>query len=750
MSAGPATIRVTPRLERSGGDRSEELSEPGRRLIRLSSFAALGAYGVIRWATLLSPAPSGRLLGLLALAVGLAGTVPLLRRYGRAPAVVAAFALCLLALPMAGLPWHDFVHVHLAVGARELANGLSGLPSSFVPYGGPSHAVRLVIVLGAAVLLLDGAMVLAFAPGSFGDGRRAGAALPLIALAVVPSTLVRPQLPYLQGLVLFGLLVGFLWGERARREGAGAAIILLGVAGVAGAVIAPRLDQHRPWVNYRAWAGTLARPRADAFSWDQNYGPLHWPRTGHVVLTVTALHGDYWKAEDLDVFNGTGWVAGPVNAPPLPAPRASSRRRWTQTIEVHDSGMRSSAVIAAGSAAAPDFVPGAVQPGTGAGTWSASRPLVPGDRYVVRTYSPRPSADQLARAGGRYPNGDLVPYLTLTLPIAAPSGPATSEVQFAAFHSTGPSLAAQIVSRSAYAPVYALAQRMAADAATPYAYAKAITRYLSAGYAYNENPPVRRYPLVSFLFKDKLGYCQQFSGAMALLLRMGGVPARVAAGFTSGAPVSGHRWVVTDIDAHAWVEAWFPKYGWVRFDPTPTAAPALGGNSPAPSLKNLPGESNAVTPAPRRAASPGTVPTRAHQGGSAAGASLWLIVPGVFLLGALTLLAAGLVAPEPSPEDRLRELERALARTGRPLGSDVTLAMLEQRFHDSPGAAGYIRALRLRRFAQSSAPLTPSGRRALREQLRQGLGLTGGLRALWALPPRLGTRLRRRAGRLDS
>ena len=47
---------------------------------------------------------------------------------------------------------------------------------------------------------------------------------------------------------------------------------------------------------------------------------------------------------------------------------------------------------------------------------------------------------------------------------------------------------------------------------------------------------------------------------MALLLRMGGVPARVASGFTSGAlDTTSHTWQVSDIDAHAWVEAWFPQ-----------------------------------------------------------------------------------------------------------------------------------------------------------------------------------------------
>ena len=55
---------------------------------------------------------------------------------------------------------------------------------------------------------------------------------------------------------------------------------------------------------------------------------------------------------------------------------------------------------------------------------------------------------------------------------------------------------------------------------------------------------------------------------MALMLRFLGIPARVAAGFTSGKREEG-GWTVTDHNAHAWVEVWFPGYGWLGFDPTP-------------------------------------------------------------------------------------------------------------------------------------------------------------------------------------
>jgi hypothetical protein len=57
---------------------------------------------------------------------------------------------------------------------------------------------------------------------------------------------------------------------------------------------------------------------------------------------------------------------------------------------------------------------------------------------------------------------------------------------------------------------------------------------------------------------------------MALMLRLLGIPSRVAVGFTSGTYDADEKeWVVADTNAHAWVEVWFPRYGWIPFDPTP-------------------------------------------------------------------------------------------------------------------------------------------------------------------------------------
>jgi len=94
-------------------------------------------------------------------------------------------------------------------------------------------------------------------------------------------------------------------------------------------------------------------------------------------------------------------------------------------------------------------------------------------------------------------------------------------------------------------------------------------------------------------------------------------------------------------------------------------------------------------------------------------------------------------------DDLLAELEQALSRSGRPIAGGVTLAALEHTFRSSEDAAAYIRSIRLSRFAGRSEQPTTAQRRALRAQLRLGLGLLGRLRALWALPPQIG-----RSGRL--
>ncbi len=74
--------------------------------------------------------------------------------------------------------------------------------------------------------------------------------------------------------------------------------------------------------------------------------------------------------------------------------------------------------------------------------------------------------------------------------------------------------------------------------------------------------------LKEFLFRSKIGYCEQYASAMAILARAAGIPSRVAIGYTAGFQSGDYRSITTQ-DAHAWVEVFFPAQGWVTFDPTP-------------------------------------------------------------------------------------------------------------------------------------------------------------------------------------
>jgi transglutaminase-like putative cysteine protease len=65
------------------------------------------------------------------------------------------------------------------------------------------------------------------------------------------------------------------------------------------------------------------------------------------------------------------------------------------------------------------------------------------------------------------------------------------------------------------------------------------------------------------------GFCEQFASAMAVMLRTLHIPARVATGFTAGAPMGNGTYRVTTEELHAWVEVPFSGYGWLPFEPTP-------------------------------------------------------------------------------------------------------------------------------------------------------------------------------------
>ncbi len=145
------------------------------------------------------------------------------------------------------------------------------------------------------------------------------------------------------------------------------------------------------------------------------------------------------------------------------------------------------------------------------------------------------------------------------------------------------------------------------------------------------------------------GYCEQYAGAMAVLVRAAGVPARVVLGYTPGQEQADGSRLITSADAHAWVEVFYDGPGWVTFDPTPisgaravdlpwatraddaatgpsagAAAPTGGAAAPSAQLDR----DDAATPALAAAADPG-LPWRsiAAWGGGTGGVLALLAVP---------------------------------------------------------------------------------------------------------------------------
>jgi transglutaminase-like putative cysteine protease len=134
--------------------------------------------------------------------------------------------------------------------------------------------------------------------------------------------------------------------------------------------------------------------------------------------------------------------------------------------------------------------------------------------------------------------------------------------------------------------VRALTSGVIAGATSPYDRAIALQQWFTDPgnrFRYDLDPepaPAGEDLLQDFLLSSRRGFCEQYATAMAAMLRVAGVPSRVAVGFTHGSLVPGsakdgaRTFSVSTHDAHAWPEAWFAGTGWVRFEPTPAESGA--------------------------------------------------------------------------------------------------------------------------------------------------------------------------------
>ena len=124
-----------------------------------------------------------------------------------------------------------------------------------------------------------------------------------------------------------------------------------------------------------------------------------------------------------------------------------------------------------------------------------------------------------------------------------------------------------------------LAAQITSSSSNDFDKAAAIEKHLRTRFGYTLQLPRTKVkdPIANFLFERKQGHCEYFASAMAVMLRTLGIPARVVNGFRSDEFNDlTANYVVRAKDAHSWVEAYFPGYGWQTFDPTP----AGGSGSP--------------------------------------------------------------------------------------------------------------------------------------------------------------------------
>jgi transglutaminase-like putative cysteine protease len=750
--------------------------------VRLVTFAALGAYGAAHWGTLVVGAPLGRTLLVVAVATGGGAALALLGRLALPRPAVYALAVAVgvvtlgLGLMASGVP----ARVVLPGGWDELLDGLdrgfAGIRGVEWPYDGPEEWIRQTVLMGPPFLLAIAATV------AFWPARRAAPALRIVGLVVLlilyatPVTEHGPSAPLLHGFGLLLLVAAWLWLPRVPpREGAVGLAAIAGV-GVVSLPLAAALDGDRAWWDYGSW-DWFGGGKAITFDWTHEYGPLDWPREGTTLLNVKADRPHYWKAEVLDTFDGFRWIRSPASdrtdagfEVPFSSPEPKGRSwnyyeynpRWDEQIRFTVRSLTSDLVVGAGTTYQVEGVN--ARPSADGTTRLYGDPIEKGDSYTVRTYAPNPTAGQMRHAPAGYAR-DLIEYTTIRLPNpgesatkgigregdAARSAAAFARepvyVPLAGDPTSGSGARAETrLLRSPYRRMYRLAQSVTARADNSYEAVRAVERHLQANYTYSERVPTRPFPLNGFLFKERRGYCQQFSGAMALMLRMVGIPARVSAGFAPGSfnkDTAEYR--VRDLDAHSWVEVWFSGIGWVPFDPTPAAAPAESQASGSLAVSAAGGAAGEVrsregASSSERGADPRSAP-------SSEGGVGWLL-PALVLLPLALAGAVGVfvalrthrlrgLGPRELAEAQLAELRRALERLGWDLPGGTTLLTLERRLgrFAGPASGAYAGALRANRY-ERLAPVAPAlrDRRALRRELTRG-SLADRLRGLLVLPP---------------
>lgn len=383
------------------------------------------------------------------------------------------------------------------------------------------------------------------------------------------------------------------------RAGALFTVVILALAWITpGAVAAQDSDLLQtlrgPWRDMQSeWSRLFAslnyRPTTgvDFYSKELNLGGPRELAEVPVLEVKAPPNARYWRAVVFDKFTGRSWentdnkfASFGADNDVLPIISYQARQAITHTVTVLGPSVSVLPMAAQPiwvdqpTRASMSFVNVPTRQATGQSdgsdtslrvdTISSARSRVPldaGDSYVATSHLTQASERQLRNAGTSYPTWITDRYLQL--PDNVPER------------------------------VKQLAQEIAEPHDTPYDQANAVQDYLRREIAYNEKinaPPPDRDPVDYILFDLKQGYCDYYATSMAVMLRSLGIPSRIVSGYAQGHYDSDREvYVVLLQDAHTWVEVFFPRYGWVEFEPTaaqPIIVRPVEPDSNAPEQQN--------------------------------------------------------------------------------------------------------------------------------------------------------------------
>jgi transglutaminase-like putative cysteine protease len=526
--------------------------------------------------------------------------------------LVGLAALALVLLPATGYAFGVPV-THMRTGDVDffgplfarIHDGFSDFYATRVPFARGEHPYMEGVLLVAVFLFVavPSLLLAARRPLVAGLVFVLGVGWPATIAATIPGAT-----PLRTGAVILAavFLVLFLTGEKRRPARTLAPAVVFSVVLVAvavgasssGAVAKAGVFHWQRW-NYEQ----KVNPVGVRYVWSSSYAGISFPKKPTEVLRIKGPGADrslYWRATTLDEYTGVGWrenlytgrplltptLQAALRDPLLPAP-ARNPANWTEQ-EVTVKGLSDTHLIAASIPVKWEPADGqAVQYATG-GVVLVPAGLEQDEHYKVWSYTPEVDPAALAKLSANYPPS-LARFLDIVPGSRVPAfGTPHRDALVRATLRKDPLLAE-------YEPMYELTRKVVGKAKSPYVAAAALETWFrdEGGFSYNEKPqqPLNgEPPLLDFVLRTKEGYCQHYAGAMALMLRMLGVPARVAAGFTSGTyDKNRSEWVVTDRNAHTWVEVYFPRFGWLPFDPTPGRGVLGVGSSttsPAYSLQN--------------------------------------------------------------------------------------------------------------------------------------------------------------------